>query len=68
MKCAICGDSVIEDEAVEGLNPLTFRRATMHSFCFSVGFEDLKGEQASKVDFTDRQDEYLTRIQNRGIS
>lgn len=51
MKCALCGQSIVEDFAVWGTNPQTNRNAMMHWDCCQAAYDDLT--QNEKDDYND---------------
>lgn len=44
---------------IYGKNPLTFRNAWMHGFCFDNSIDDLKTQSSKLINFKNRYDEYL---------
>lgn len=64
MKCAICKDRIFEEypNFVRGLNPLTFRNAGMHFWCFKDAYDELAGRPPKDAGFESRQEEYNQRI------
>lgn len=63
-RCALCGNSLDTDSpyVVYARNPLTFRMAWMHTDCGSDALDCLHGQPASDVNYADRYDEYIHRL------
>lgn len=66
MKCAIChlGIKIYEFDMLisfEGINPLTFRKANMHSDCYEDACDIAKETESSNPKlYQNRYDEYIT--------
>ena len=64
MRCAICKEYLYEEspDFVYGLNPLTFRMARMHLWCFKDAYEGLAEQAPKDARFETRQDEYNQKV------
>ena len=61
MICRLCKQAVDPEhpETCYGVNPLTYRPAWMHGFCFELVFEELEQQPCALVEFDNEQDRYL---------
>lgn len=65
MICILCKQPVDTEHPTETVrvpNPITFRIAWMHIFCFEEELGQSEYEEASSSEYYNRQDEYLTRF------
>jgi len=65
VQCVLCKDYFDSEnpfEAYYAPNPITFRNAWMHSFCFNNAYEEIAENPASKPEYLNRQDEYEQRF------
>ncbi len=65
MKCVICSLTIHPSDydignAFNAINPVTFRKADMHSDCFQDAIETAQETPSKKAGFQNRYDEYLT--------
>lgn len=65
MKCSICHTSIKIYEfdlqtAFNGLNPLTFRLANMHSDCYNDALDIAEETESKNPIYKNRLDEFLT--------
>jgi hypothetical protein len=64
MRCVICKGYLYEEspDFVYGLNPLSFRNARMHLWCFKNAYEELVAQPSKDARFENRQDEYDQKV------
>lgn len=65
MKCAICGLNIKIYEfdmllAFKDINPLTFRKANMHTDCYQDAINTAEETESKKSQYKNRLDEYIT--------
>jgi hypothetical protein len=64
-KCRLCKTSVNTElpDSLVGINPDTYRMATMHLWCFRMAYEDLETQKATDTEkYENRKEEYDMRL------
>jgi len=66
MKCKVCRDNIQPHEfdshnAFTEISPISFRRATFHSYCYQLEAEEAEQTPSSSNQYLNRWDEYLSR-------
>ncbi len=65
MKCSVCGLGIKIHEfdlgtAFNAINPITLRKANMHSDCYEDAIDISKETESKKPNYKNRYDEYIT--------
>jgi hypothetical protein len=48
--------------AIEAINPLTFRKAIMHCYCYKIALETCREIESSDINYNSRYDECLSKF------